>query len=288
MNLTNINELHALLKRHGFRFDKSKGQNFLVADWVPEEIVAAAGVTQEQLVLEIGPGVGCLTQKLCAAAGRVVAVELDKRLPEILDETLAQFSNVSVLSGDVMTLDLAQAIAPVGALTPVVCANLPYQITTPVLAKLIDSRLFTRLTVMMQREVALRICAHAGTSDYGAFSLYCQYYTEPEIHFDVPPDCFLPAPKVTSSVISLTLRAQPPVQAADERLMFGVIKAAFGQRRKTLQNALSAVYGDRLSKDRLGALIAESGLPASVRGERLALEDFCTLSNRMYAAMQEV
>ena len=281
MNLTDETQLRALLKRHGFRFDRHKGQNFLVADWVPVQIAETAQLEEDDLVLEIGPGIGTLTQELCKRAGRVVAVELDKNLPPILDETLAAFQNVSILSGDFLKLDLAEALAPMGGKKAVLCANLPYNITTPILTRSIESGLFSKLTVMMQREVALRICAAPGTSDYGAFTLYCNYYTRPELQFEVPPDCFLPAPKVTSAVITMELLEKPPVEVNDQRLLFSLIKAAFAQRRKTLVNALFAVFGDRFSKEELTAVLQGLGLSADVRGERLSLAQFAELANAM-------
>ena len=281
MRLTDETQLRALLKRHGFRFDKHKGQNFLVADWVPAQIAETAMLAEDDLVLEIGPGIGTLTRELCARAGRVVAVELDKNLPPILDETLADFQNVSILTADFLKLDLREALAPMGEKKPVLCANLPYNITTPILTKTIESGLFSKLTVMMQREVALRICAAPGTSDYGAFTLYCNYYARPELQFEVPPDCFLPAPKVTSAVITMTLLDEPPVAVRDERLLFSLIKASFAQRRKTLVNALFAVLGDRFGKDELVAMLQTLDLPADVRGERLSLAQFALLADAM-------
>ena len=281
MRLTDETQLRALLKRHGFRFDKHKGQNFLVADWVPAQIAETAMLAEDDLVLEIGPGIGTLTRELCARAGRVVAVELDKNLPPILDETLADFQNVSILTADFLKLDLREALAPMGEKKPVLCANLPYNITTPILTKTIESGLFSKLTVMMQREVALRICAAPGTSDYGAFTLYCNYYARPELQFEVPPDCFLPAPKVTSAVITMTLLDEPPVAVRDERLLFSLIKASFAQRRKTLVNALFAVFGDRFGKEELVAMLQTLDLPADVRGERLSLAQFALLADAM-------
>jgi len=281
MRLTDETQLRALLKRHGFRFDKHKGQNFLVADWVPAQIAETAMLAEDDLVLEIGPGIGTLTRELCARAGRVVAVELDKNLPPILDETLADFQNVSILTADFLKLDLREALAPMGEKKPVLCANLPYNITTPILTKTIESGLFSKLTVMMQREVALRICAAPGTSDYGAFTLYCNYYARPELQFEVPPGCFLPAPKVTSAVITMTLLDEPPVAVRDERLLFSLIKASFAQRRKTLVNALFAVLGDRFGKEELVAMLQTLDLPADVRGERLSLAQFALLADAM-------
>ena len=210
MDLCNISDIKALLGRHGFHFSKSMGQNFLIASWVPEDMVAGAGVTRENGVLEIGPGIGPLTVRLSGAAAKVVAVELDRALLPVLAETLAGRDNVQVVPGDILKLDLAALVErEFSGLVPMACANLPYNITTPVLTALIDSGLFSAITVMIQREVAARICAAPGTSDYGSFSVYCQYHTLPELLFDVPPECFVPAPKVTSSVLSLIHISEP-------------------------------------------------------------------------------
>ena len=282
MDLCNINELKPLLARHGFRFSKSMGQNFLIASWVPERIAAESGADRTCGVLEIGPGVGTLTRELCAQAGKVVSVELDRALLPVLAETLSGFPNVSVVSGDVMKLDLAAlTVEELKGLRPCVCANLPYNITTPVLTRLLESKLFSSLTVMIQREVAARICAPPGTKDYGAFSVFCQYHAECERLFDVPPECFLPAPKVTSTVVRLTPLAAPPVETADEDAFFAVVRAAFAQRRKTLLNALSVVYGRRYSKDTLREILAACGLEENVRGERLGLAEFAALAKRL-------
>ena len=284
MNLTDINDIRALLGRHGFRFSKSMGQNFLIADWVPRDIADAACLDKGCGVLEIGPGIGPLTVQLAARAGRVAAVELDRSLLPILEETLSGLDNTHVIPGDVMKLDLAALCArEFPGMTVRACANLPYNITTPVLTKLLESGLFASITVMIQREVALRICAAPGSADYGAFSLFCQYHAECERLFDVPPECFLPAPKVTSAVIRLTPRAAPPVDTPPDAL-FRVVKAAFAQRRKTLLNALSAAYGSRYSKDALRQIIAGCGLPEDVRGERLGLPEFAALAERLEPA----
>lgn len=277
MDLCNAKEIKALLGRHGFRFSKSMGQNFLIEGWVPDSLVEGAQLTKENGVLEIGPGIGPLTVRLSDAAARVVAVELDRALLPVLAETLSGRDNVEVLSGDIMKLDVAALVdEKFSGLTPMACANLPYNITTPVLTALIDSKRFFRITVMIQREVARRICAAPGTADYGAFSVYCQYHTEPELLFDVGPECFLPAPKVTSSVLRMTPRAKPPADV-DETLFFRVVKAAFAQRRKTLLNALSAGFGG-VEKERLKAAIASCGLPADIRGERLGIPEFARLT----------
>ncbi len=279
MNLTNPKDIKALLARHGFHFSKSMGQNFLIADWVPRDIADAAGLDEGCGVLEIGPGIGPLTVQLARRAGRVAAVELDRALLPILAETLADCPNAQVIPGDVMKLDLkALAGEQFPGLTVKACANLPYNITTPVIAKLLEAGCFQSITVMIQREVARRICAAPDSADRGAFSLFCQYHARCELLFDVGPECFLPAPKVTSSVVRLTPLAAPPVDA-DPQALFALIRAAFAQRRKTLLNALSAAYGSRWSKDELRQAIAECGLPDTVRGERLSLEEFSRLAD---------
>ena len=278
MNLTNINDIKSLLGRHGFHFSKSMGQNFLIEDWVPRDIAAAADLDKSCAVLEIGPGIGPLTDQLALRAGKVAAIELDRSLLPILAETMAPHSNVEIIPGDAMKLDLAELVVEKFAgLTPNACANLPYNITTPVITKLLEAGCFRSITVMIQKEVAQRICAEPGSPDCGAFSLFCQYHAECSLLFEVPPECFLPAPKVTSAVIRLVPRSAPPVDADPEQL-FKVIKAAFAQRRKTLLNGLSAAYGSRFSKEQLRQFIIDSGLPESVRGERLSLEDFSRLT----------
>ena len=284
MNLTDPRDIKALLARHGFRFSKSMGQNFLMADWVPRDIADAAGLDEGCGVLEIGPGIGPLTVQLAQRAGKVAAVELDRALLPILAETLADCPNVQVIPGDVMKLDLNELISERFPGMPVMaCANLPYNITTPVLTKLLESGRFQSITVMIQREVARRVCAGPDSPDRGAFSLFCQYHAQCKLLFDVGPECFLPAPKVTSSVIQLVPHAQPPVDA-DPKALFAVVRAAFAQRRKTLLNALSAAYGARLSKDQLRQILRDCGLEETVRGERLSLEDFSRLSKILQSA----
>lgn len=281
MDLTDIRDVKALLSRHGFRFSKSMGQNFLIVDWVPRQIADAAGLDERCAVLEIGPGIGPLTQQLALRAGRVVAVELDSALLPILSETLAQFSNVEVIPGDIMKLELPSLLAHrFSGFSVKACANLPYNITTPVLSRLLESGCFQSITVMIQREVAQRICAAPGDSECGAFSLFCQYHARCELLFEVPPDCFLPAPKVTSAVVQLTPHAAPPVEG-DRDAIFAVVKAAFAQRRKTLLNALSAAYGSRFSKEQLRQLLLDCGLSETVRGERLGLEQFAALAQKL-------
>ena len=281
MDLCDINTIKALLARHGFHFSKALGQNFLIESWVPRDIAEASGAGPGVGVLEIGPGIGPLTVELARRAEKVAAVELDRALLPILDETLAEFDNVTVIPGDVMSLDLGRLVDEhMGGLQPMVCANLPYNITTPVITKLLEAGCFQSVTVMIQREVARRICAAPGDGDCGAFSLFCQYHAECELLFEVPPDCFLPAPKVTSAVVRLIPRPAPPVEG-DPEAIFAVVKAAFAQRRKTLLNALSAAYGSRFSKEQLRQILSDCGLPETVRGERLGLAEFAALARAL-------
>ena len=282
MNLTDIRDVRALLARHGFRFSRSMGQNFLIADWVPRQIADTAGLDKTCAVLEIGPGVGPLTRQLARRAGKVAAVELDRALLPVLAETLADCDNVEIIPGDVMKLNLSALLTDkFTGLTPHVCANLPYNITTPVITRLLEADCFRSVTLMIQREVARRVCAAPGTSDCGAFSLFCQYHAQCELLFEVPPDCFLPAPKVTSAVVRLTPRAVPPVEGSPDAI-FTVVRAAFAQRRKTLLNGLSATYGSRFSKDQLRQILVDCGLPENVRGEQLGLEQFSALAKALH------
>lgn len=280
MNLCDIKEIKALLSRHGFHFSKSMGQNFLIAGWVPKDIAGAAGLNERCAVLEIGPGIGPLTQQLARQAGKVAAIELDSSLLPILQETLADCPNVEIIPGDVMKLDLPELVrGRFDGFTGKACANLPYHITTPVITKLLEANCFQSITVMIQREVARRICAAPGQPDCGAFSLFCQYHAECELLFEVPPDCFLPAPKVTSAVVRLTPRPAPV--EGDKDAIFAVVRSAFAQRRKTLLNALSASYGSRFSKEQLRQIILGCGLPETIRGERLGLEQFAQLAKAL-------
>jgi len=223
MNLTNINDIKALLGRHGFHFSKSMGQNFLIESWVPHDIAEAAGLDDNCGVMEIGPGIGPLTQQLAMRAKKVASIELDRDLLPILGETMAPYSNVEIVPGDAMKLDFNALVSEKFAgLNVKACANLPYNITTPIITKMLESKCFSTITVMIQREVAKRICAKPGDPDCGAFSLFCQYHAECELLFEVPPECFIPAPKVTSAVIRLTPRTVPPVDI-DEKAFFSVI-----------------------------------------------------------------
>lgn len=279
MNLCSQQEIRALLDRHGFRFSKSMGQNFLIAPWVPQQTAEASGAAPGVGVLEIGPGIGPLTEQLARLGEKVVSVELDRSLLPVLAETLADYDNVEIVPGDILKLDIAALCREkLPGLVPVACANLPYNITTPAITALLRAECFQSITVMIQREVALRICAQPGTEDYGAFTLLCQYYADRELLYDVPPDCFYPAPKVMSSVIRMKIRGKPPVEVADPTLFFRVVRAAFGQRRKTLLNALSSLCGKKTDKAALRQAIADCGLPETVRGERLSFEDFAALT----------
>lgn len=286
MDLCDIREIKALLGRHGFHFSKSMGQNFLIEEWVPRDIAEASGAAADCGVLEIGPGIGPLTQELCKRAGGVVSVELDKALLPVLAETMRGAENFTLVSGDIMKLDIPRLVDQhLPGLRPMVCANLPYNITTPVLTALVEARRFETITVMIQREVAQRIAARPGTGDYGAFSVFMQYHTQPEILFDVPPSCFLPAPKVTSAVLRCRVRTAPAVSpACGEEFFFRTVRAAFAQRRKTLVNSLASVWGGQLGKERLAQAIAACGLPADIRGERLGLEEFAALADTIYTA----
>lgn len=275
--------VEALLARHGFHFSKAKGQNFLIDRSVPRAIAEASGADGRCGALEIGPGIGALSHELCRRAGKVVAVELDTALLPILDETMAAFDNFELISADVLRLDLPALVRErFAGLEPIVCANLPYNITTPVLTKLIEARCFRRLTVLIQREVAQRICAEPGTAAYGAFSVFMQYYTEPELCFEVGPERFLPRPKVTSAVLRAEVRGAPPVQVADEAFFFRVVYAAFALRRKTLVNSLMTAFG-ALGKEKLTAIVVSCGLDANVRGERLGLAEFARLAAALQA-----
>ncbi|MBQ1767543.1 MAG: ribosomal RNA small subunit methyltransferase A [Oscillospiraceae bacterium] len=278
MELTNINDIRAVLSANGFTFSKSMGQNFLTAAWVPERIADECGAGAGVCALEIGPGIGCLTEKLCERAERVIAVELDKRLIPVLAQTLAGRDNLTVINADVMALDLNSL--DFAGLRPIVAANLPYNITSPVITKLLGSGLFSSVTVMVQREVADRICAEPKTADYGAFTLFCRYKAECRKLFNVPSSCFEPRPKVESAVVRMDMREKPPV-SIDEKALFRVIRAAFNQRRKTLANALSSGISE-LDKEKIKAAIEKAGLSPTARGEELSLEKFAALTQSLF------
>ncbi len=279
MDLTSERDIDRLLKKHGFRFSKAMGQNFLVDAEVPEKIAAGSGVDDSFGVLEIGPGIGALTGALSRRAAKVLSVELDRRLLPLLEETLADKPNVTVMSGDIMKLDIAGTVkTEMPDLRYAVCANLPYNITTPVLTALIEAHLFETITVMVQREVALRMCARPGTADYGAFTVYINYHSEPRILFDVPPGSFIPQPKVTSSVITMKLRTNTPEGISDKALFFRVVRASFAQRRKTLVNSLEGAFGGRLTKEELKQIVTDCGFDAMARGETLDIAGFAAVA----------
>jgi len=282
VSLTDISVVKGLLSEHGFRFSKALGQNFLTADWVPEKITAEAGVDKETGVLEIGPGIGCLTEKLAERAARVLSVELDGRLKPVLAQSLSAYDNIEIIFADILKLNLAETLReklPCRKLAS--CANLPYNITTPAIAALLRDRLFKTVTVMIQREVAERICAAPGTAAYGAFTVFCSWYAKPRILFDVSPGCFIPPPKVVSSVLRFDVSDKPPYEVKDEALFFRVVRAAFGQRRKTLLNALAGGIPD-LSRAAIAEAIAALGADEKIRGERLGTGQFARLSDLLY------
>ncbi len=276
--LTDIRYVKAVLEKHGFTFSKALGQNFLVNPGVCPKMAAMCGATAEDGVLEIGPGAGVLTRELAHTAKKVVAVELDKRLLPVLEETLAEENNVTVVQGDAMKLDLHELIRrefPEGRVF--VCANLPYYITSPMIMRLLEDRLPVQsLTVMVQKEAAQRLCAPPGTRACGAISAAVQFYSQPEMLFSVSAGSFLPPPKVDSEVIRLTLRDKPPVEVTEEAVLFRVVRASFCQRRKTLSNSLSA--GLSVPKAQVSSWIERAGLPPSVRAEQLSLQDFAVLA----------
>lgn len=283
MELTNINEIKELLSRHGFRFSKSMGQNFLTAAWVPRDIAESAELDEGTGVLEVGPGIGCLTKQLSLRAGKVLSVELDNALRPILAETLADCENVEIIFGDVLRQDIPALVKEhFEGMRCAVCANLPYNVTSPLLTAFIEAGCFETITVMIQREVARRICAAPGTADYGAFGIFVQWHMETELLFDVPPSCFIPQPKVTSSVIRLRRRAEHPAETTDEQFLFKVIRAAFNQRRKTLINAISSQIPG-VTKEQAERAVTESGFDARIRGETLDIGKFATIADKLAA-----
>ncbi len=278
MNLCDQRTIQDLLGRHGFHFSKSMGQNFLIDPQIPADIAASSQADKTCGVLEIGPGIGPLTSELAQRAGKVVSVELDKALLPVLAETMAPYSNVEIVPGDAMKLDLAALAAEkFQGLTPIVCANLPYNITTPVLTKLVETPCFESITVLIQKEVAQRLAAPQGSSDGGSFSLFLQYHMETEMLFDVPREKFLPSPKVTSAVLRCVRRKKPAVDVADEAFFFKVVRGAFLLRRKTLANSLASAL-PQFSKEDIQAAIQACGLDPAVRGERLTLQNFADLA----------
>ncbi len=282
IDVCDIQVMKPLLSQYGFHFSKAKGQNFLIARWVPEQIAEASGVDETVGVLEIGPGIGPLTQQLALRAGKVCAVELDKRLEPILQTTVGEFSNLEIVWDDILKQNIPKLVSEkLGGLRPYACANLPYYITSPILTALLEAACFEAVTVMVQKEVALRIGAKPGTADYSAFTVFCQFYAEPEILFDVPAHCFLPQPKVTSAVVMLKIRKNLPWEILDKATFFKTVRASFAMRRKKLQNGLAAGFPE-LGKAGAGEVIAACGLPENVRGETLDIAQFADLANAIY------
>ena len=273
-----------VLQKYNFNFQKKFGQNFLIDTRVLEEIIDAADITKDDFVLEIGPGIGTMTQYLCETAREVVAVEIDTNLIPILKDTLSAYDNVEVLNQDILKVDIASLAKERNNNRPIkVVANLPYYITTPIIMGLFESHVpIDSITIMVQKEVADRMQEGPGSKEYGALSLAVQYYAKPEIVVNVPPSCFMPQPKVGSAVIRLTRHEQSPVEVEDEKLMFQVIRASFNQRRKTLANGLNNFGSFGLSKEEIQSCIEELGVPVNIRGEALSLEQFAELSNIIY------
>ena len=281
VNVCDINVMKPLLAQHGFHFSKAKGQNFLIAPWVPQSIAEDAGVDETAGVLEIGPGIGPLTQQLCLRAKKVCAVELDERLEPILDITVGEFDNLEIIWNDIMKLDIPALVAgEFEGLRPMACANLPYYITSPILTALLEADCFDSVTVMVQKEVAQRIAAAPGSADYSAFTVFCQYYAEPNLLFDVPAHCFMPQPKVTSAVIQLQVRKQRSWGALDEDIFFRTVKASFAMRRKKLSNGLASGFPE-LGKTGAAEVIEAAGFDANIRGETLSIPEFVRIANEI-------
>lgn len=278
--LSDIGTIKDILHRHGFTFSKALGQNFLINPTVCPRMAELSGAGGEVGVIEIGPGIGVLTNELCKLAKKVVAVELDKRLLPVLDETLAEYDNVKIINADALKLDLNKLIAEeFGGMEVVICANLPYYITSPVIMKLLEDRLpISAITVMVQKEAAQRICAKVGSRESGAVTVSVNYYAEPGLQFYVSAGSFMPAPKVDSAVIRLDIRENPPV-SVDEKKFFAVVKAAFSQRRKVISNSLSS--GLSMSKEEIISALNSAGVEQNARAEKLSLEDFANIANNL-------
>lgn len=287
-NLGNYTNTSEILRKYQFRMQKKYGQNFLIDANILTKIVEAAQITKEDTVLEIGPGIGTMTQYLAEAADRVIAVEIDRDLIPILEETLAPYDNVSLLCADILKVDLTKLINENGGGPLKVVANLPYYITTPIIMALFESNIpLTSITVMVQSEVADRMQTGPGSKDYGALSLAVQYYAKPEIVARVPASCFTPRPNVDSTVVRLVKHEKPPVKAEDEDWLFGIIRASFNQRRKTLANGLANAGGLGISREQVESVLEGMGLSKTVRGETFTLERFAELSNRLLQVKRE-
>ena len=273
-----------ILQKYHFNFQKKYGQNFLIDTSVLDRIITAAEITKEDCVLEIGPGIGTMTQYLAERAGAVVAVEIDQNLIPILKETLAAYDNVTVIQDDILKVDVRKIVEEKNGGRPIkVVANLPYYITTPIIMGLFEKHIpLKSITIMVQKEVAERMQVGPGTKDYGALSLAVQYYAKPEIVANVPPNCFIPRPNVGSAVIRLTRYEEPPVKTGNEEKMFALIRASFNQRRKTLVNGLTNAPGLGLTKEQVTEALEQMGLPATIRGEALTLEQFASLSDKLF------
>lgn len=281
--LGNKKNTSEIIEKYGFNFRKKFGQNFLIDNNILDKIVEAAEITQEDCVLEIGPGIGTMTQRLAEVAGEVIAVEIDKNLIPILEETLSDYGNVTILNKDIMKVDIHKIVEEQEGKPLKVVANLPYYITTPIIMALLESHVpLKSATIMVQKEVAERMRALPGTKEYGALSLAVQYYTKPEIVTKVPASCFMPKPNVDSTVIRLMRYEDQPVETQDEEWLFAVIRASFSQRRKTLANGLANAGNIGVSRKQVEAVLTEMGLSAAVRGETLTLEQFAELSNRLH------
>lgn len=284
-NLASVSIIKEILEKSGFRFSKSLGQNFLIDENILEKIVSGAGIDKNTNVIEIGPGFGTLTQRLCMAAKKVVCIEIDQTAIPILEDNLSEFDNLKIINADVLKTDLGKIIEEEFESGEVkIAANLPYYITTPIIMNILESRInIDSLTIMIQKEVADRIAAKPSTKDYGALSVAVNYYSEPEIVATVPPSSFIPQPKVSSSVIKLNLRDNPPVEVFDEAGYFKTVKAAFGQRRKTLLNALSNSPAIPLGKAEVSLALEKCAIDEKRRGETLSLQEFASLSNILFS-----
>ncbi len=280
IDLFSISEVRALLERHGFSFKRSLGQNFITNRWIPERFVSSSSITKKHGVVEIGPGIGSLTKSLCETAGKVTCLEIDERLLPVLQETLAGYENLIIRHEDALKANLERIVKEdLDGLIPIACANLPYYITTPILERLFESRLFSTITVMVQKEVASRICAKPGTPEYGSFTVFASYYSEPRTLFDVSANNFLPRPKVDTAVVLFEMRDEVPFGITDEKLFFRIVRGAFQNRRKTLVNALASVLS--MNKEDIASVISACGHNLNVRGETLSTEAFAKISKEI-------